>query len=65
MRHDPVPEILVVDDVIVGGSIICPHATELIGELAIAVQKKMTLKGFAEVVHPHPTISEMLWNVVK
>ena len=58
-------KVLVVDDVIVGGSIICPHATELIGELAIAVQKKMTLKQFAEVVHPHPTISEMLWNVVK
>lgn len=58
-------KVLVVDDVIVGGSIICPHATELIGELAIAVQKKMTLKDFAEVVHPHPTISEMLWNVVK
>lgn len=58
-------KVIVVDDVIVGGQIICPHATELIGELAIAVQKKMTLKDFAEVVHPHPTISEMLWNVVK
>ena len=58
-------KVLVVDDVIVGGSIICPHATELIGELAIAVQKKMTLKDYAEVVHPHPTISEMLWNVAK
>ena len=58
-------KILLVDDVIVGGSIVCPHATELIGELAIAVQKKMTLKQFSEVVHPHPTISEMLWNVVK
>jgi len=58
-------KVLVVADVIVGGSIICPHATELIGELAIAVEKKMTLKDFAKVVHPHPTISEMLWNVCK
>ncbi len=58
-------KVLTVDDVIVGGQIIAPHATELIGELAIAVEKKMTLKQFAEVVHPHPTISEMLWNVVK
>lgn len=58
-------KVIVVDEVIVGGQIICPHATELIGELAIAVEKKMTLKQFSEVVHPHPTISEMLWNVTK
>ena len=58
-------KVITVDDVIVGGQIIAPHATELIGELAITVEKKMTVKQFAEVVHPHPTISEMLWNVVK
>ena len=52
-------------ETILGGQLVCMHATELIGELAIAVQKKMTLKEFAEVVHPHPTISEMLWDVVK
>ena len=58
-------KIITVDDVIVAGSIIAPHATELIAELAIAVEKKMTMKQFGEVVHPHPTISEMLWNVSK
>ncbi len=58
-------KIVTVGDVIVGGSIVTPHATELIGELAAAVQKKMTAEEFAEVVHPHPTISEMIWDVVK
>ncbi|MBR4471948.1 MAG: dihydrolipoyl dehydrogenase [Erysipelotrichaceae bacterium] len=58
-------KILIADDVIVGGSIITPHATELIGELAIAVQKKMSPEQFVKVVHPHPTISEMIWDVVK
>ena len=58
-------KVVTVDDVIVGGSIITPHATELIAELAAAVQKKMTLEEFAQVVHPHPTISEMIWDVVK
>ncbi|MBQ2582602.1 MAG: FAD-dependent oxidoreductase, partial [Erysipelotrichaceae bacterium] len=58
-------KVLTVENVIVGGQIIAPHATELIGELAIAVQKKMTMKEFAEVVHPHPTVSEMLWDAVK
>ena len=58
-------KVLTVENVIVGGQIVAPHATELIGELAIAVQKKMTMKEFAEVVHPHPTVSEMLWDAVK
>ena len=58
-------KLIVSNDVIIGGQIICLHATELIGELAIAVEKKMTLKQFSEVVHPHPTISEMLWHVGK
>ena len=58
-------KVVTVDDVIVGGSIITPHATELIGELAIAVEKKMKAEDFAKVIHPHPTISEMIWDVVK
>lgn len=58
-------KLLVADNKIVGGQIIAPHATELIGELAIAVQKKMSLEEFSEVVHPHPTISEMMWHVAK
>ncbi|MBR4461318.1 MAG: dihydrolipoyl dehydrogenase [Erysipelotrichaceae bacterium] len=58
---------LIVDEneTIIGGQLVCMHATELIAELAIAVQKKMTISQFAEVVHPHPTISEMLWDVAK
>ena len=58
-------KLITVNDVIVGGQIISPHATELIGELAIAVEKKMTLSELAEVVHPHPTISEMIWEAAK
>ena len=58
-------KIITVDDVIVGGQIIAPHATELIGELAVAVQKKMRLCELAQVVHPHPTIAEMIWDAVK
>ena len=58
-------KIILVDDVIVGGQIIAPHATELIGELAIAIQKKMKINDLAKVIHPHPTISEMIWNVCK
>ena len=58
-------KLIVSDDVIIGGQMISLHATELIGELAIAVEKKMSPKQFGMVVHPHPSISEMLWNVAK
>lgn len=58
-------KVCTVDGVIVSGTIIAPHATELIGELSIAIEKKMSLKQFSEVVHPHPTISEMLWHITK
>lgn len=58
-------KIITVDDVIVGGQIITPHATELIGELTVAVQKKLKVSELSEVVHPHPTISEMIWDAIK
>nr|MCR5067204.1 FAD-dependent oxidoreductase [Erysipelotrichaceae bacterium] len=47
-------------DVIIGGQMVCPHATELIGEIAVAVQKKLTLSQLREVIHPHPTVCEMI-----
>ncbi len=53
-------KLLCVDEVIVGGAIVAPHATELIGELSVAVEKKLTLKQLAQVIHPHPTICEMI-----
>ena len=58
-------KVLLSDDVIVGGQIVAPHASELIGELAIAVSRKMSVDEFREVVHPHPSISEMIWDVTK
>ena len=58
-------KILTVNDVIVGASIISLHATELISELSLAIQKKMKIADVLEVVHPHPTISEMIWDVMK
>ena len=58
-------KIITIDDVIVGGQIITPHATELIGELTVAVQKKLKVSELSETVHPHPTISEMIWDAVE
>ena len=53
------------NEVILGAQLVCPHATEMIGELALAVQKKMTAGQLAEVIHPHPTINEMVAAAAK
>ncbi len=47
-------------EVIIGAQLICPHATELVSELSLCVQKKLTLSQLKEVIHPHPTVSEMI-----
>ena len=46
--------------VIIGAQLVCPRATDLIAELALAVSKKLTAEDLAAVVHPHPTFSEMI-----
>lgn len=50
---------------IIGAQLICPEATNLIAELAVIVQKKMSLKDLKQVVHPHPTIAEMIWEAAE
>lgn len=47
---------------IIGAQLFCPDATNLVGELAVVIQKKLTLQELRQVVHPHPTIVEMIWE---
>lgn len=46
--------------VIVGASIMGPQASNLIHELAVAVEKKLTAKDLANTVHAHPTLAETI-----
>ncbi|SMY13063.1 dihydrolipoyl dehydrogenase family protein [Brevibacterium jeotgali] len=59
---DGVAEIVVdVDtDAVVGGVLVGPHASELIGELTLAVEMAAAPADLALTIHPHPTLSEML-----
>jgi dihydrolipoamide dehydrogenase len=41
-----------------GGTIVGPKATELIAEVALAVQNKLTIGDVAETIHGHPTLNE-------
>ncbi len=47
-------------DVVLGVHMVGPHATELIGEGALAVQLGATVKDLSAAIHAHPTLSEQL-----
>ena len=43
-----------------GASLIGPHVTELVHELALAVHSGLTLADVADTIHAHPTLSEAI-----
>lgn len=46
------------NDKILGAHIIGPHASDLIHEIALAINKGLTVKDIADTIHAHPTLSE-------
>lgn len=55
-------------DRILGGTLVAPHAGEMIGELAVAITHGIGLAKLATTIHPYPTQAEIfrkagdLWN---
>ncbi|WP_126426310.1 dihydrolipoyl dehydrogenase [Brevibacillus marinus] len=49
---------------ILGVHIIGPNATDLISEAVLAMHLEATAEEFAMALHPHPTLSEALWEAV-
>ena len=45
-------------DRILGAHIIGPHASDLIHEIAVAMEKGLTVKDIAHTIHAHPTLAE-------
>ncbi|MFN0090816.1 MAG: dihydrolipoyl dehydrogenase [Acidimicrobiales bacterium] len=48
------------DGTVLGVHIAGPNASELAGEAALAVEMAVTLDELAEVIHPHPSLSEAI-----
>ena len=46
-------------DKILGMHIIGPHASDLIHEAALAIQKGLRTKDLTDTIHVHPTLSEV------
>jgi len=51
-------------DRILGVHIIGPYATEMITEAEIAILKRMKIDEFDWIIHPHPTVSELIGNML-
>lgn len=50
---------------LIGAHIVAPHATDLIGELSVAVANGLTAKQIGNVIHPHPTVCESIVESIK
>jgi dihydrolipoamide dehydrogenase len=48
---------------VLGMHLIGPHATDLIAEATLAVQKGLTAKDIAHTIHAHPTLAEIMGEV--
>jgi dihydrolipoamide dehydrogenase len=50
---------------VLGGQVVGPDASEMVAELALAVEMGATLEDVATTVHVHPTLSEAVHEAVK
>ncbi len=50
------------DEKIIGVHILGSHASDLIQEGTLAVAKGVTAADLAELIHPHPTLCESVWE---
>lgn len=48
---------------ILGVHIIGPHATDLVAEATLAIEKGLTAKEVAHTIHAHPTLAEIMGEV--
>lgn len=64
-ESDGVVKVLVdSDDIIIGVHIIGPHASDLIMEGLVLVEKEVTRGQAIDMIHPHPTLSEALREAI-
>ena len=45
---------------LLGAQLFCGRATDLIGELSLAISQQLTVDALARAVHPHPTFCEAI-----
>ena len=53
------------DHVIIGAHLLCGRASDLIGELTVAVSQGMTLEELGDIIHPHPSFVEAIMEAAR
>ena len=51
--------------IVLGGQIVGPHASELVAEVALAIEMSATLDDVAGTVHTHPTLAEAVMEAAE
>ncbi len=66
-RNDAAGFVRVVADsgTVVGAELVGPDASELVGELALAVENELPVSALARTVRPHPTLSEAVRDAAR
>jgi dihydrolipoamide dehydrogenase len=50
---------------VLGFHLLAPHASELLTEVSAAMAKGTTAEELSRVIHPHPTMSEIIWEAAQ
>ena len=53
------------DHVLIGAHLLCGRASDLIGELAVAIGSGMMLEEVANIIHPHPSFAEAIMEAAR
>lgn len=52
-------------ELVLGVGIVCPHASDLISEAALAIEMGATLEDIVSTIHPHPTLGESVMEAAE
>lgn len=50
---------------VLGFQAVAPHASEFLSEISLAITKGLKPEDIARVIHPHPTLSEIVWEAAE
>ena len=53
------------DHVLIGAHLLCGRASDLIGELSVAIGRGMMLEEVANIIHPHPSFAEAIMEAAR
>ncbi|MBR2539886.1 MAG: dihydrolipoyl dehydrogenase [Mogibacterium sp.] len=53
------------DHRIIGAHLLCGRASDLIGELSVAIGRGMMLEEVANIIHPHPSFAEAIMEAAR